>query len=76
MHAAWNVFHKHAFLNPTTISVLVLLQKQEAVLFLNEGQVNRDGKSLNKSDILRDVGYLFAIIDDILSNYGVIWSVN
>lgn len=36
---------KQAFFNPTTISVLVLLREQEAVLFLNEGQVNRDGKS-------------------------------
>lgn len=52
------------------------VRKQEVVLFLNEGQVNRDGKSLNKSDMLKDIGYLFAISDDILSNYGVIWSVN
>lgn len=50
------------------------VRKQEVVLFLNEGQVNRDG--LNKSDMLKDIGYLFAISDDILSNYGVIWSVN
>lgn len=52
------------------------VRKQEVVLFLNEGQVNRDGKSLNKSDMLKDIGYLFAISDDILSNYDVIWSVN
>lgn len=32
------------------MSVLVLLRKQEVVLFSNEGQLNEEGKSLSKSD--------------------------
>lgn len=67
---------KWAFLNPLPKSVRVLLRKTGCHPVFKWRSVDGNGKSLNKSDMFRDAGYLFAIIDDTLSNYVVMWSVN